>query len=132
MATKKAPAKKPAVAKKASTKKVAPKKVAAKKPVAKKKVAVKKTRSAPPAKNVIAIEVETKGETFKFKVAPDEIGTIFEDMGLSSTNTQTIVRATLGKKTVEKVYNVHMARRLFRHNIARIIFAKNVRMSLGL
>lgn len=116
MATKKAPAKKSA-AKKTSAKKKAP--------------AVRKNTAPATKKGNVDIVVRTKGKTFEFSVAPDAIETIFQEIGLTSTNTATKIAATANGKTVEKVLNVHMARRVFRQSIPRTLIAKSIRMALG-
>jgi len=123
----------------AATKKPAAKKASSAKKAPAKKVAVKKN-TAPVAKNAVEISIETKGEVFEFKVGPEEIGSVFEKVGLNSTNTRTIVKAkrtiaASGKTpaktlTFERVFNVHMARRLFRQNLARQQFEKQVRLAL--
>ena len=117
----------------ATSKKVAKKAVAqkttAKKVPAKKKVVVKKT-VALDSKDYISLVIKTRGEVFEFKKT-DSISDSIQSLGLSYTNTVTIIAATFKGKTVEKVLNVHMARRLFRSEVSRMSFEKQVRLLLG-
>lgn len=136
MATKKVAAKKSAAKKTSAKKAPAKKNLGAKGPnrvvgAVKTVPVVKKSRTKVVGK-IIDIEIKTKGETFKGKVSPDGISEFIQGLGITSTNTATIVKATAGKKTFEAVFNVHFMRRLLRQDLTRRILTKRITLALGI
>lgn len=118
-----------------------------------KKVTVKKTKKVGrkavesdlvkvPGKGALDVSVKTGGKTYVGKT--DDIGAFIRGLGLLTTNTATIVSVSAevdvkvkGKKTVkktrtvDKVFNVHKARRLFRHDLSAQLLDKTYKMALG-
>jgi len=125
----KAPAAKKAPIKDVPTPKA--KKVAAKKAPAK-KVVVKRAPAAPRSKGKVKLVLETGGKEYLMQT--DDIQKSLAGLGLDKLNfsTKTIIRASTKDHNVEKVLNVHAARKMFRHPLTLEIFARNLGRALAL
>lgn len=75
------------------------------------------------------LTIKTGGEVYTAKT--DDIGEAIKEFGLKRTNTKTIISVKFGEKTVEKVFNIFYARRLFTNNMTRLIFTKNMMLALN-
>lgn len=123
--------------KKVAAAKAAPKKTAQKAAAKKttKKVAVKKAAAttsqstAPKNEGSIAIRIETAGNVYEGKVA--DVGAFIQSLGLTHTNTKTIVRAEFEGRSVDYVLFTAKAHRLFTNNMAALIFDRNVKRALA-
>lgn len=106
-------------------------------PTSKKKVAKKVAKKVvvkpdqvpvPDTGKRFTIEIETGGEVYK--IEHNSIVAAILGFDITNTNTRTIVRVShkVGRKTfsVEKVFNVAYARRLFQNKITLEVFARNI------
>lgn len=119
--------------KKVAAAKAAPKKTARK--AAAKKVAVKKAAATtsqttvPKNEGSIAIRIETAGNVYEGKVA--DVGAFIQSLGLTHTNTKTIVRAEFDGRSVDYVLFTAKAHRLFTNKMAALIFDRNLKRALA-
>lgn len=120
-----------------TTKKVAAKKAAKKAarkaaPKTTKKVAVQKTTQQPPAptpEGAITVRIETAGNTYEGKV--DDVGAFIQALGLTHTNTKTVVHAEYAGRSVDYVLFTAKARRLFINKMAALLFDRNLKRALA-
>lgn len=75
------------------------------------------------------LEIKTNDQVFE--TTTDDIAEAIIAFKIPVFKTQTFIKVSNGKKTVEKYMFTAFARRLFRNQITAKIFAKNVILALG-
>lgn len=73
--------------------------------------------------------IETNGEVYE--TLTNDIASAIQAVKAPIYKTQTVFKVTYGNKTVERVINVPMARRLFSNPLTAIIFESNLRDALN-
>lgn len=75
------------------------------------------------------LTVKTAGKVYTLHT--DDIERAILDLGLTTTNTNTLITVSHEGKEVERLLRVAEARRVFQNRMATLIFAKGVRSRLN-